>query len=570
MSSPNPAADGTKHPYWAFRPASLLAFSIIIVCLSVAGFLFARERFASLVRLADSEGMLSTEGQGRVPVAETLRDWKIYEGLGPDVHRRAGKWSEQDIAEIRRQVGGAFFVADRTTVVCTNTAPGQDDVIEITIHDGEHAGKTGWTSKKWFGPGKSLETAVRTEGVETMTVEGPPPTVRRSLYTLRWILAFVAACAACGFGLIVYRYRRVADERDHLDDLYERMLASRTQAVKDRDRMQTVLQFLINVLSVGRDVTVRTMLDHAADRIESEFSANPEVAPQVMMAIAGAYRSIGEYDAAMRLYVQASSVAAKVLGADNDVTLTAEYNRATILDDQRQPSQAEEIHRNVLQRRMTLLGPTHPHTLGSMQALAIAMIHQKKHEQAQQQLESLFESQQRSLGQHHADLDETRHLLISVLAAQSRYDLCERVLRKHVDVCREHSGYDHERTLSAINELSQVLIDSAKAGQAVEFLEQSLRLAVRSIGASNAVTATATYLLGLAYARQGQYEHAEKALLQSFEMRCKMFGAEHKTTQQSQAALAKVLAIQGKTPLPHCVQMSIPRATPTTERHAKK
>jgi tetratricopeptide (TPR) repeat protein len=566
MSSPDSSVASMGQRHWVFRPASLVAFAVIVVCFGVAGFLFAHERFTSQARSAANRGMLSTEGQGRVPVAETLRDWKVIESLATDVQRKAGKWSEQDIAQIKTQVRGVFFVADRTTVTHTHAAPGRDDVIEVIVHDGEHAGKRGWTLTKWFGAGKSLETAVRAEGVETLKVDGPLPTIRRSAYVLRWLLVFAAACVACGFGVIVYRYRQLRKERDHLDDLYEHVLASRLQVAKERDRIQLTMQFLIDILAVGGDVTVRKMLDHAAERIDAEFAKTPDIVPHVLMAIAGAYRSCGDRHTALELYTRAENIAAKVIGADSDVTLTARYNRAAVLDDLRQHDQAEEIHRSVLSRRLAVLGPTHPHTMGSMHALSVVLIHQKKYDQAQHQLEALLESQQRSLGPHHAETSESRHLLASVLSVQGRYDPCERLLRRSVESCREHHGVTHEQTFAAVNDLSHVLIESGKITEAIDMLEQVLRQAVKSLGATHVVTTTTAYLLGMAYSRQGQYERAEQLLAQSLECRRKLLGDGHRLTQMSQVALAKVMAIQGKTPPAHSMQISIPSPSPTTER----
>jgi hypothetical protein len=67
-----------------------------------------------------------------------------------------------------------------------------------------------------------------------------------------------------------------------------------------------------------------------------------------------------------------------VPGKEHPFTLTSTNNLASVLRDQDKCEQAEEMHRQVLGLRETVLGKGHPETLTSTSNLATVLRNQSK------------------------------------------------------------------------------------------------------------------------------------------------------------------------------------------------
>ena len=73
-----------------------------------------------------------------------------------------------------------------------------------------------------------------------------------------------------------------------------------------------------------------------------------------------------------------------MLGKEHPDTLTSMNNLANVLSDQGKYEEAEEMHRQVLAVKETVLGKEHPDTLTSMNNLAEVLSNQGKYEEAEE------------------------------------------------------------------------------------------------------------------------------------------------------------------------------------------
>ena len=74
-------------------------------------------------------------------------------------------------------------------------------------------------------------------------------------------------------------------------------------------------------------------------------------------------------------------------------------NLATVLSDQGKYEQAEEMHRQALELRETVLGKEHPDTLTSMNNLASVLSDQGKYEQAEEMHRQALRAEGDGVGQ---------------------------------------------------------------------------------------------------------------------------------------------------------------------------
>ncbi len=71
----------------------------------------------------------------------------------------------------------------------------------------------------------------------------------------------------------------------------------------------------------------------------------------------------------------------------------------------------EALHRKVLEKRETILGPDHPDTLGTRHNLALCVAVQERHNEAKVLLRRVLEGRQSVLGPDHPDTQSTKDWL---------------------------------------------------------------------------------------------------------------------------------------------------------------
>ncbi|MCW5632516.1 MAG: serine/threonine protein kinase [Rubrivivax sp.] len=120
-----------------------------------------------------------------------------------------------------------------------------------------------------------------------------------------WALAAVAALAAGAF----FTWR-LADERD-------RALASEARAQKAATFTASVLERTGALNDAEREVSVRDLLDRAAERVGSELADNPVLATRMRAALGSAYSSWGEYERSLKV-LQPALAEARARGAQGE------------------------------------------------------------------------------------------------------------------------------------------------------------------------------------------------------------------------------------------------------------
>jgi tetratricopeptide (TPR) repeat protein len=114
-------------------------------------------------------------------------------------------------------------------------------------------------------------------------------------------------------------------------------------------------------------------------------------------------------------------------GKEHPDTLASMNNLATVLSNQGKYEQAEEIHRQALRLRETVLGKEHPATLGSMNNLAEVLSDQGKYEQAEGMHRQALKLRETVLGKEHPDTLASMNNLAAVLRDQGKYEQAEEI-----------------------------------------------------------------------------------------------------------------------------------------------
>ncbi len=283
---------------------------------------------------------------------------------------------------------------------------------------------------------------------------------------------------------------------------------ARTEAVKSA----TVDQFLQEMLrsvdpskALGREVTVRYVLDEAADRInEGSLAEQPEVEAAVRMTLGETYKALGLYDTA-------------------EVHLRA----------------AETI-------RGRLLGDEHPEALRSSRALASLLRVKGKFAEAEALLRRTAETQRRVLGEEHPDTLTTMNELALALWGPGRFAEAEPIHRRILEIQQRKLGEEHIETLESMGHLGMVCRALGKSAEAETLLSRALEKCQRVLGEEHPCTATAMNNLGLFLEDQRDYVQAEALYRRTYEVDRRILGTDHPQTLIRMNNLLRVLHNQGE------------------------
>ncbi|MHC4942732.1 MAG: tetratricopeptide repeat protein [Planctomycetota bacterium] len=268
---------------------------------------------------------------------------------------------------------------------------------------------------------------------------------------------------------------------------------SMAEALKLAARSATVSRFLQEVLrsvdpskALGREVTVRYLLDEAVKRIdEGALAKQPEDEAAVRLTLGETYIALGLYDDAEEHVRTAEKMLSLLLGDEHPETLRADRVLAGLLRVEGKFAEAEALLRETARTQRRVLGEEHPDTLATMNELALALWGPGRFEEAETIHRQIVEIQRRVLGMEHADTLTSMGHLGAVCRALGNTDEVEYILCQAHEICRRHLGEDHPCTASTVFKLGQLREDQGDLEQAEELFRQTYELDHRIFGADH-------------------------------------------------------------------------------------
>jgi non-specific serine/threonine protein kinase/serine/threonine-protein kinase len=352
----------------------------------------------------------------------------------------------------------------------------------------------------------------------------------------------------------------------------------RLRAKEALDEADTVTSFLTEMLASvrpdekGKDVTVREVLDQAAQSLDQGMKGRPLVQARLQTAIGRSYHSLGELDEAEKHLDQALRTRLAELGPRSPATLESRYYVASLYRTQGKLDEAIAIYEDVLALRRDVLGELHNNTLGTLNSLGKSYV-----DRGNDSLGEKFMSQayagfvatkgpededallaEASLGNLYAEqgkLDQAEPLLQHALDVHLRvhgenypgtvsamnniallhYDrgnlaACESTLTRVVEIRRRMHGPDHIDALSVVANLSSIRSNMRMLDSARQLLEEALPRARRTLGDEHQVTLTCINNLAWIYGKQHEFALAEPLWEEALATRRRVFGDEHRMT----------------------------------------
>jgi eukaryotic-like serine/threonine-protein kinase len=344
------------------------------------------------------------------------------------------------------------------------------------------------------------------------------------------------------------RAQKEISERNEADAIQAREetahALARTTAVKNFLQDEVFAVVRPQGYGLGRDVTMRQVLDAAVPKIKPAFAGFPEDEAALCTTLAMSYYRLGLYPQSESLNRRGLELRRQELGEDHRDTLTSLHNLADTLRAQNKLAEAEPLFRQALAGKVRVLGAENEDTLNSRENLAILLAQQRKFGEAESSLREILAARSRGRAEDNLPMSTSLINLSSVLAMQGKFADAEASLRQGLDGYRRKHGEEHPETLTAMHNLGAILLEQKKFSEAEPVIRRATESRSRVLGPDHPNTLKSQHNLADLYRGKGKLAEAEAQLREVVERRRRVHGEGHPTTMNSVAALAGIFQEQ--------------------------
>ncbi len=274
------------------------------------------------------------------------------------------------------------------------------------------------------------------------------------------------------------------------------------------------------------NITVRTVLDRAAQKIDGKFNRQPEVEVALRNTMAAAYIDLGLYPEARKQLERARELGRQALGPDNPATLSAVHDLGLVADKDGRYPEAEVLDRQALDAQRRVLGPKNLETLRTMNNLATTYMDEEKFEDAEKLFLQTLAIENEVLDRDNSDRVETMDNLALTYISEQKYAQAETLMSEALAIDERVLGPDHPDTLGAMNNLATAYLDEGKYADAEKLHVQALEGLKRVLGPDHPVTLSSMGALAEDYMEEGRYKEAEALYMHVLEVARRVAGQD--------------------------------------------
>ena len=346
------------------------------------------------------------------------------------------------------------------------------------------------------------------------------PLITAAVFVLLLVSAAVVSTWQAVRATAAEREARRAEEQ--VRDERDRAVAAEQQATAEKANTQAALDFFWNDLlsqaSPGgepeRDLTVWTLLDRAADRLERGSGQPPMVEAAVRQMIGVLYADLGEYAKARRLLERALEIRRRALGEEDPQTLATTHALGRCLylqardDDASRFDEANRFLGRTLELRQRVLGEEHDDALCTTRYLGECLSLQGREEEGERLLAKAVQTLARLHGEEYSTTILTMTSLTWTLERRGKHAEATALGTRCVELSRRSLGEDHEITWNAILILARIHLARDDAARAEPLAAELLQACRRTRGNRHPITLYAIHFLARVYYGQGRYADA--------------------------------------------------------------
>lgn len=359
------------------------------------------------------------------------------------------------------------------------------------------------------------------------------------------------------------------------------------RAEAERGKAEQINQFLTDMLGSvnpdikSKDITVRQVLDDAAQRIDTSLARQPEEQATVRETIGRSYQGLGLYDASEKQLRMALATRRRLHRGDNvdiartlsgiasaleyegqldsaekywndalamqrRVSRTDDADLASMLDGVARMRErkgdlkgSEAMHREVLALRRRLLGDNHIDVANSLNNLAVALGQQGELAAAESLHREAVAVSRRIYGNEHPAVASAMSSVASMLEYQGKNREADSVYRLVLAMRKKLLGADHPDYAWTAFNYALFQLEQGKNAEAVALCREIVALRGKTLPESHPGVASCLQTIGRGLDRLGDSEGAGKALRESYELRRQTLPKDHWLIYASQNVLGE-------------------------------
>jgi non-specific serine/threonine protein kinase/serine/threonine-protein kinase len=355
--------------------------------------------------------------------------------------------------------------------------------------------------------------------------------------------------------LVVDSARQIADSA-RVAALGEQALAtaSARRATEEAAKATAVNTFLQDMLAssdpsnaLGRDLSVREVLDRAAARVGSgELARQPEVRAGIENTIGRTYYALGLYDQSRTHLDSAYAIRRRVLGPTNVTLATTAADIALAQQATGDYAAAGRTITDALAVMRRTLPPDDDRITAALSTLADIRYKAAANAEAEQLYREALRLARRRHGNRGAVVATRLSALGTFLGYTDRHEEGEALLREALTMRQAVFGAVHPEVLAAMVSLADVTRYQRRFPQSEALMREALPLAQTLYGTSHPMIADVQSRLGTVLSDQGRSEEAEPLLRSALDMRVRLLGERHPDVQLVRTELGRLLQWVGR------------------------
>ena len=324
------------------------------------------------------------------------------------------------------------------------------------------------------------------------------------------------------------------------------------RAEQQRARAEAVIDFIKSDLlaaarpgELGRDATIREVLDVAAGGIGDRFVEQPWIEATIRDTLGTTYYSLGEYALAEEHLRAAHRTLVGQLGPEHPESLSVQMNLSIAVYRQNKLEAARELQQEVVDARTERLGREHPETLQAMHNLANTLSTQQELDAARALQEEILEVRERTLGSDHATTLATKGSLAITWRRQGDMSGALRLEEEILAVQLRTLGREDPSTLRTMASLGATRQMAGDLPAAREIQEEVVELRRQVLGPEHPDTVTSMGSLAVTLRSLGEFEAAKDLYEEAWRLNTRVVGPEHPETLRTMGNLANLLKAMG-------------------------
>ena len=259
-------------------------------------------------------------------------------------------------------------------------------------------------------------------------------------------------------------------------------------------------------------LTLRGLLDGAAERVQKELVDQPEAQAEIFTVIGRMYRRLGIYDKAQHLLERALTAGQAAFGPEHASVAQTLNDLGALAAEMGDYKTAAASLESALSMRRRIYGPEHTNVADTLAELGRIYQDQGLNERAEPLHREALAIRRKALGDEHGETAVSLSDLASVLRLNGDLEGAEALLRQSLEVNRKTRGEAHAMTATTLHDFALVTAARGDVASAESIFRRAMDTHRKALGESHPLVAVTLNSLSRIFRDQGRYDEAAAAL----------------------------------------------------------